>query len=324
MSGRMSAFEPSGVIPACLLPFDGSLAIDEPAYRRHLRDVASVAGISAITINGHASEVHALTFEEQRRVLEITRDELGSALPIVQGVYATASGEGARIARMAAAGSADALLVFPPASLGPGGESRPEMAHAHLRAITDVCDLPLIVFQYPTSSGLAYPLATLLSLSTSFPTIRAIKDWCGDPALHERHIRELHALPRPVRVLSTHSAWLLGSLVLGCDGLLSGAGSVIADLQVALWQAVQAGNLRTAQAVSDRIYPTTRAFYADPMLDMHNRMKEALVHLGRMEAAHVRPPLVRLSRNEVDRIAALLDEAGIRPETVYRSGLSEG
>jgi 4-hydroxy-tetrahydrodipicolinate synthase len=195
------------------------------------------------------------------------------------------------------------------------------MAHAHLRAITEACDLPLIVFQYPASSGLAYPLATLLSLATTFPTIRAIKDWCGDPALHERHVRELHALPRPIRVLSTHSAWLLGSLVLGCDGLLSGAGSVIADLQVALWQAVQAKDLSAAQAVSDRIYPTTRAFYADPMLDMHNRMKEALVLLGRLEEAHVRPPLVRLGRDEVARLANLLDEAGIRPETVYQSGL---
>ena len=101
----MSPFEPTGVIPACLLPFDGSLSIDESAYRRHLRDVTSVTGISAITINGHAAEVHALSFAEQRRLLEVTRDEVGSALPIVQGVYATASIEGARIARMVAAGN---------------------------------------------------------------------------------------------------------------------------------------------------------------------------------------------------------------------------
>jgi 4-hydroxy-tetrahydrodipicolinate synthase len=60
------------------------------------------------------------------------------------------------------------------------------------------------------------------------PTIRAIKDWCSDPALHERHIRTLAALPRPVTVLTTHSAWLMASLVMGCGGLLSGAGSVVA------------------------------------------------------------------------------------------------
>ena len=64
------------------------------------------------------------------------------------------------------------------------------------------------------------------------PAVRAIKDWCNDPAQHERQIRLLQSRARPVNVLTTHSAWLLSSLVLGCDGLLSGSGSVIADLQV--------------------------------------------------------------------------------------------
>ena len=49
---------------------------------------------------------------------------------------------------------------------------------------------------------------------------------------HERQIRLLQSLPRPVNVLTTHSSWLFSSLVLGCNGLLSGSGSVIADLQV--------------------------------------------------------------------------------------------
>ena len=58
-------FDPKGVIPACLMPFGSDLEIDEAAYRRHLSDLASVEGITAITVNGHAAEVHALSFEEQ-------------------------------------------------------------------------------------------------------------------------------------------------------------------------------------------------------------------------------------------------------------------
>jgi 4-hydroxy-tetrahydrodipicolinate synthase len=56
-----------------------------------------------------------------------------------------------------------------------------------------------------------------------------------------------------------------------CDGLLSGAGSVIADLQVALWNAIRSDDLRRAREINDRIYPTVQAFYADPLFDMHNR-----------------------------------------------------
>jgi 4-hydroxy-tetrahydrodipicolinate synthase len=142
-------------------------------------------------------------------------------------------------------------------------------------------------------------------------SIRAIKDWAGNVAQHEMHIRALQSLPRPVSVLSTHSAWLLSSLVLGCDGLLSGSGSVIAGLQAQLFHAVRANDLAEARRLNDRIYPLARVFYADPWADMHNRMKEALVLLGRLPRAVVRPPLVKLADVEIERIRAALAEAGL-------------
>ena len=304
-------YQPKGVIPASLMPFGSDLEIDEDAYRSHLRELASVDGISAITINGHAAEVHALTLSEQERSLELAQDEVGDQIPLIVGVSTPSSMIAAKLAITATRGGASALLVFPPESMSLGGQHRPEMATAHFECIANCTDLPLIVFQYPLSSGLGYPLSTLLDLCQRFPAIRAIKDWCNDPVLHEQHIRELHALDRPVAVLSTHSAWLLSSLVLGCDGLLSGAGSVIADLQVAIWRAIQAENLEEAQQVNDRLYHMTRAFYCDPLLDMHNRMKEALVLLGRLPAAHVRPPLVRLQPNEVQCVEERLELAGV-------------
>jgi 4-hydroxy-tetrahydrodipicolinate synthase len=143
------------------------------------------------------------------------------------------------------------------------------------------------------------------------PSIRAIKDWAGNVAQHEEHIRLLQSLPRPVNVLTTHSAWLLSSLVLGCNGLLSGSGSVIPDLQADLFKAVQANDLAAAKQLNDRIHPLARVFYSEPWADMHNRMKEALVLLGRLTRAVVRPPLVKLQRAEIDRIRAALVEAGL-------------
>ena len=310
---RFASFVPAGVIPACLLPFDEDLAIDARAYRAHLRDVAAVPGLAALTTNAHSSEVHACSPDEQRHVLAITLDEIGDRLPVVAGVYADGSLAAAEIARMAEREGATALLVFPPNSMSMGGQLRPEMALAHFSRVADASDLPLILFQYPQASGLGYPLATLLAIAEAVPSVRAIKDWSNDAMLHERHIRTLQGLPRPVNVLSTHSAWLMSSLVLGCRGLLSGAGSVIADLQAALWRAVEAKDLTAAQAVNDRIYPLAQVFYAPPFLDMHNRMKEALVLLGRLPRAVVRPPLVKLPPGEIARLKAALAAAGLAP-----------
>ena len=105
----------------------------------------------------------------------------------------------------------------------------------------------------------------------------------------------------------------------GCDGLLSGAGSVIANLQVALFRAFQNGELEEARRINDKIYPTVRAFYDAPFLDMHNRMKEALFYLGRLPEAHVRPPLMKLHTEEISKIEKCMDAAGLTPETVYQN-----
>lgn len=309
---RFKDFRPAGVIPATLLALNHDMSIDERQTRKHLRDCALVDGVSAVTVNGHASEVHACSFEEQQQILVASLAEVGDRVPLINGVYADGSFEAARIARMAEHEGASCLLVFPPNSMAMGGQLRPEMAITHYRRIAEATDLPIIAFQYPMAGGLGYSFDTLLALFEEVPSIAAIKDWSNDVMLHEKHIRTFQNLARPVNVLTTHSSWLMASLTLGCNGLLSGSGSVIADLQVALFRAVQAGDLKQAQAINDRIVPLAHAFYAAPFLDMHNRMKEALVLLGRLDKAVVRPPLVKISEAEIAQIDKALKEAGVR------------
>ena len=304
-------FIPSGVIPATLLILKEDLTIDEVATRRHTKDCALTSGVSAVTVNGHASEVHACSFEEQQQILDATMDEVGDHVPVINGVYADGSQEAARIAKMAATGGASSLLVFPPNTMSMGGQLRPEMAIAHFSEIANATDLPLICFQYPMSTGLGYPFETLLKLFDSVPTVRAIKDWSNDPMLHEKHIKTFQSLTNPINVLTTHSSWLMASLSMGANGLLSGAGSIIVDLQVSLFQAIKNKDLELAQTINERIFPLTQVFYSAPFLDMHNRMKEALVLLRRAEKAYVRPPLCKLSPIEIEKIDTALKTANL-------------
>src|SRR5881409_3766879 len=109
---RHARYVPHGVIPAVLLPFSDDLSIDEKSFRAHLRAVAAVKGISAITINAHSTEVASCSFDEQRRVLEIAQDEIGARLPLVHGVWADGSLDAAR--RLRAPGlSARAVHAWP-------------------------------------------------------------------------------------------------------------------------------------------------------------------------------------------------------------------
>ena len=299
---RTNQIKLEGVIPATLLAFDKDFNINEKSSRKHIRDCAVIDGISALTINGHSSEVHACNFEEQKRILNFSLDEVGDIVPIINGIYADGSIEAAKIATMSEQNGASALLCFPPQSMSMGGHLRPEMALEHFKRIAGSTDLPLICFNYPASGNLTYPFETLLKLFETVPTIKAIKDWSNDPMLHEKHIRTFQNLSNPVNVLTTHSSWLMSSLVMGAKGLLSGAGSVIAHLQVQLYRAVKDKDLDKAQKVNDQIFPLAQAFYSPPFLDMHNRMKEVLVLTGKMDEAFVRPPLMKLSTKEINHL----------------------
>jgi 4-hydroxy-tetrahydrodipicolinate synthase len=310
-------YVPAGVIPATLAAFNDDFSINERETRRHLSSCALTPGVSAVTVNGHASEVHACNFEEQERLLAFSLEEVGDKVPLINGVYADGSHEAARIARMADRSGASALLVFPSQVFSLGGQLRSEMAVAHFKRIADATDLPIILFQYPASSSVNYTFDTLLKIFEQVPNIKAMKDWCNDAMLHERHIRTFQSLPRPVNILTTHSSWLMSSLAMGAKGLLSGAGSVIVDLQVALFDAMQRNDLAAAKAINDRMYPMQQAFYAPPFLDMHNRMKETLVMLGRLDKAVVRPPLLKLSEAELSRLRFAIEAAGLRKEGAF-------
>ena len=53
----------------------------------------------------------------------------------------------------------------------------------------------------------------------------------------------------------------------------------------------------------------TEVFYTKPWVDMHNRMKEALVLLGKLPRAVVRPPLMKISDAEIANIKSALIKA---------------
>src|SRR6266446_3132355 len=163
----------SGVMPANLLPFTADLAIDEPAYRKHLRWLADTRGVTGVVANGHAAEVSSLSREERRRALAIALDEVGPQCPVVAGVYADGTQEAVELARDAKA-----------------------------------------------------------------------------------------------------------------EG---------------------------ARRINDRLDPLVQVFYAPPFVDMHNRMKAALVLLGRLPAAHVRPPLTPVSAAEREAIRQALAAARLAP-----------
>lgn len=301
----------SGVIPAHLLPFDGSSSIDEVSLRRHVRRLVDTGGVTGIATVAHASEVASLTDDEQLRVLDIVLSEVSGAVPVIAGIYDTDNRRAARRAQRFEAQGATGLLIFPPATWDMGHAGIPGMAAGYYSDIADATRLPMIAFVYPTFSGLHIPTDNLLRICDEVPNVTGIKEWSNDIVTYERNYRELKQLDKDVTVLSSFSKALLPSLAIGADGILSGHGSIVTALHVALFRAMEAGDLGTARAVSDRLYASTRRIYRDPFLDGHNRMKTTLHLLGEFAHPFPRPPYLPISDEERREISIAAEEAGI-------------
>ena len=197
--GRHKGYVPAGVIPATLLAFNEDFSIDEAETRRHLTQVAANARHlgdhrerprlrgPCLHFRGAAAHPGAA---RRRRSATGCRSSTAS-MPTARSRRRGSPAWPRRKARRRSSSSRRTAWRR-------AGSCAPRWRSPISGRIADATDLPIILFQYPAATGLGYPFETLLRLIEEVPTIRAVKDWCADPMLHERHIRTLQGLPRPV------------------------------------------------------------------------------------------------------------------------------
>jgi 4-hydroxy-tetrahydrodipicolinate synthase len=138
-----------------------------------------------------------------------------------------------------------------------------------------------------------------------------MKEGSGSPRAYEANLVALRKAAPQVSILTSNNDWWLADLAYGGDGILSGSSPVMPELQVALWRAMQRSDLEAARAAQAKIRPLLDVFYRFPDIDMHNRMKSALVILGILPGGDVRPPLRALDRKELSAIEAALVASGL-------------
>ena len=270
-------------------------------------------GVSAIVCNGHAGEVSSLDREERRRALALAVDEVGDRVELISGIYTDNTLEAAELAKDAKAEGASGLLIFPPTLFMWGARLRPEMAVTHFETIAEATDLPLIVFEYPPASGIGYAPETLARLA-EIEHVVGVKDWSNDMVA-------LEAMWTCGRCVAPAGPWPC----LAATPCRSSEATCWARTAPSLgWEASPRICTRNSSARcpgrrpgsrprrSTTAWPRwSRCSTRHAFVDMHNRMKEALALLGRIEKAVVRPPLQRISDDERERIRRALLQSGL-------------
>jgi 4-hydroxy-tetrahydrodipicolinate synthase len=253
-----------GLIPATVLPMQADGAIDEPGLRRYLRWVAG-QGPVALAVNADTGEGPNLEARERVRVIEIAREE--TDLPLITGLFDPGEADDALRA------GAVAALVFPVA----------EDIVGYHRAIAER-GIGVIAFQLqPALGGVEYSPETIERV-TALDGVIAIKEASFD---RDRFAETVKISAKPV--LTGNDNFILESFELGGAGALVGFGAVHTAEQVAMIAAWQRGDLDAARTTSERLQPIADQIFAAPVADYRRRLKELLVELGVIDAAHMRP-----------------------------------
>ena len=305
-----------GVITATVLPFKFDGSIDWHSYHKLLEYCAAPEDISAIFVNGHAGEGATLDAEEREDVITATRKFLqGTDKPLLAGVIPYSTQSAVHQARAAESSGADVLVLFPMPQFSAGGAISHDAPLAYVREVASQTSIPISIFQYPLKSGLGYSTETLIALADISQVI-AIKEGSDDIIVYEENWRKIKEAAPNVAVLASNFDWFLAQCSIGTDGILSGLASLAPDILIDLWCATEKSDLDAMRSISDRLYHLVRSIYGTrPRMDMHTRIKEALVAIGVIDCARPRPPLLSVSREVTNHIhAALIKVDFLRPE----------
>jgi 4-hydroxy-tetrahydrodipicolinate synthase len=310
----MSAFFWKGVMPATLCPFRDDDSIDEEGLFAYARDLAAVAGITALVCNGHTGEVMSLRNRERAEVTRIIAGAVGRRVKVVSGVCAEGSDEAIDQALAAKQAGADAILLMPPHHWLRFGRTS-DTAVGFFQDVAEGAKLDIIVHQYPAWTKAGYNLKEMLEL-VKLPEVVCIKMGTRDMARWGYDYRCLKAAAPHVSIVSCHDEYLLATLLDGCDGALVGFAGFVPELIVALTEAALAGDLAEAYRVQEQIRPLAQIVYrfGEPSSDAHQRMKCAMTLMGRFPSMRMRRPLRPLPASEVESIRGELAAISLMAE----------
>lgn len=299
----------SGIITATVASMRDDLSLDEIDLQLHASRVASYPGITGILCNGHTGEILSLTREERARVIALTRQAIGSKVPIIAGVHGQSTAESAQALEDAEKAGATAAVIFTPFSFSRGAFSYPDVVLGYYRDLTERTNLELMFMQYPPHGGMQMPDDLLLQVA-NLPHIIGLKQAVGDIGVYEAEYRAIQNLDKPFSYLTASEGALFTSFIVGCDGALIGFANIPEPI-VALWDAAQSGDLNRARAANDAFYDLSRAIYGLPSFRWSARLKYALYKLGRIKRPAIRPPLQPVTAAEAQRIDRALEKMNL-------------
>lgn len=292
---KKTVFTGSGV--AIVTPFRNG-QVDLPAFER-LVERQLAGGTDAVIVCGTTGEAATLSHDERMALIEHCVQVVDRRVPVIAGSGTNSTASSIALSKAAQAAGVDALLTVTPYY----NKATQDGLVRHFTAIADAVELPVILYNVPSRTGLSCTAQTYQRLS-GHPNIAGVKEASDNFALLQD---TFNLCPADFSVWSGNDESTAAIMLLGGRGVISVAANVIPREMHELTRLCLEDRFREAGQLQLRLSALIRALFCEvnPI-----PVKAALARLG-LCGGELRLPLTALSEMNAARLSRAMEELGI-------------
>ena len=288
----------TGACSAIITPFDHSGAINYDQFGK-LIDEQIERGLDAICVCGTTGECSTLTIREHIAAVEYCAKRVNGRVKVVAGAGSNDTSAAVYLSQHAQDSGVDALLHVTPYY----NKASQTGLIKHYEYIADRVDLPIILYNVPSRTGVSFTAETYKVLS-QHPNINGVKEASGNFSLlaHTRHI-----CPDDFYVWSGNDDQVVPMMALGAKGVISVVSNIAPELMVKMSHLCLENDFEAASKLQIEYMDLIDALFCEvnPI-----PVKEALNMMG-MKAGPVRLPLCEMAEKNKAVLKAAMERAGL-------------
>jgi len=284
-----------GSFVAIVTPFRNS-KIDEKKFKE-LIEFQIENGTDGIVPVGCTGEAATLTHEEQKYLMKFVCDVVKKRVPVICGAGSNSTAEAIALTKYAKRAGCDGVLSITPYYNKP----TPEGQYRHYEAIAGAADIPIMLYNVPSRTGISMTPETVARLS-KFNNIVAIKEASGSLDQVSRILSSCD-----ITVLSGDDSLTLPMMAIGARGVVSVVANIIPKEVHEMTLNFLEGNVEKAKDIHHRIFPLCRAMFIEtnPI-----PLKVSMRLLGRLNG-EMRLPLCGMEKENEVKLKKALKEYGL-------------
>lgn len=281
----------TGVCTALVTPFLGN-TVNYPMLEQLLRRQMD-AGVKAVVLAGTTGESPTLSDDEKLEMFRRGKRYVGDDCTIIAGTGSNNTAHAVELSRRAQMAGADALLVVTPYY----NKATPSGLVAHYTAIAQAVDIPIILYNVPSRTGVDVPVSVYVALSR-IPNIAGVKEASTDIT----KITRISAACGPeFSIWSGNDDQIVPVIALGGQGVISVLSNVCPEETMVMAGAALDGDFDTASDLQCRLQPVVEALFCE----VNPIPAKAAMKLIGLDCGGCRLPLTEMSKENLGRLERL-------------------